>query len=587
LLRGRMLPESGDVKVPESWRVAFMAQETDPSPRSAIDWVLDGDTGLRRVERQLAAAEKRGDDVALARLYSEFEDVDGYSADARAATILHGLGFAADEFRLGYDQFSGGWRIRLNLARALMAPSDLLLLDEPTNHLDLDALLWLEHWLIKYPGTLLTIAHDRGFLDAVATHIVHLERGKAFSYRGGYSSFERQRSERMTRETAEFRQKQHQIKHVQAFVDRFRAKASKARQVQSRIKALERLQSAAPAYADSPYEFSFPNPRKLSNPLLSLDHGQLGYGGAPVVDDVTLRIYPGSRIGVLGANGAGKSTLVRTLAGDLPLQGGELFRGEHSATGYFAQHQLEQLDPGASATAHLERLDPATRPQVVRDFLGGWGFSGDLATRPVETLSGGEKARLVLALLAWQRPAILLLDEPTNHLDLEMRQALSVALQDFEGALVIISHDRELLTRSVDEFWLVKDGRVSPYTDDLDSYMAAIRSGFSTEPAARGDTAAAVSRKEARQNAAELRRRTQPLREDVRRLEQEIEGFTRSLKELEQRLADTEIYRQLSSDELSAMLAERGRLQRKLDTAERRWLEKQEALELALAGGER
>jgi ATP-binding cassette, subfamily F, member 3 len=586
LLRGRLLPEAGDVQVPPGWRIAFLAQETEPSPRSALDWVLDGDRALRRVQRRIAAAEDRGDDAALARLYSELEDVDGYTAEARAATILSGLGFHADQFQDGYETFSGGWRIRLNLAQALMAPSDLLLLDEPTNHLDIDALLWLEQWLVRYPGTLLTIAHDRGFLDSVATHIVHLEHGKAFTYRGGYSSFERQRSERLTRQAAEYRQQQHQIRHIQSFVDRFRAKASKARQVQSRLKALERLQAAAPAYADSPYQFEFPDPKKLSNPLLALDEAALGYGEPAVVRDATLRIYPGSRVGVLGANGAGKSTLMRTLAGELPLLGGRMVRGEHSPVGYFAQHQLEQLDGAASAIAQLERLDPAAQPQKVRNFLGGWGFSGDMATRPVATLSGGEKARLVLALLAWQRPAILLLDEPTNHLDLEMRQALSVALQDYQGALVIVSHDRELLQRSVDEFWLVKDARVSDYTADLDTYLAGIRAGFvdagGTDGSAYADPAPARNRREARQSAAELRRATQPLRDGVKRLEREIEGFTKALKDIERRLADTEVYRALSSDELSAMLAERGRLQRKIETAESRWLEQQQALEAAL-----
>jgi ATP-binding cassette subfamily F protein 3 len=581
LLRGRLLPEVGDVRMPPRWRIAHLEQETLPSDRAALDWALDGDVALRRVEREIAAAEQRGDDAVLARLHSEFDDLGGYSAQARAAEILNGLGFPASDFDRPYQEFSGGWRIRLNLAQTLMTPSDLLLLDEPTNHLDLDAMLWLEGHLNRYEGTLLVIAHDREFLDAITDHTVHLESGRATVYRGNYSAFERQRGEHLAREGSLARRQAKKAQEIMRFVDRFRAKSSKARQVQSRLKALEKLEISAPGHADSPYEFSFPNPTQMSPMLIQLENATLGYDGKPILRAESLRIGPGARIGVLGANGAGKTTLMRTLAGDLALLGGELFRGQHSSVGYFAQHQLELLQGELSALAHLRLRLPDSTDQRRRTYLGGWGFAGDMALRPTQSLSGGEKARLVLALIAWQQPALLLLDEPTNHLDIEMRHALTVALQEYEGAMVIVSHDRDLLGRCVDEFWLVAGGRVAPYADDLEHYADWIR-----QRVAPPAVSAAPSKKERRQASAEQRRQTQSLRTEIKRLEAHLDHIGIALKALEAKLADPSTYETLSTQQLQAVIADRTHHTRDLAAAEAQWLELQERLEAMLAATE-
>ena len=581
LIRGRLLPEEGDVMRPPSWQIAHMAQEHAASERPAVEFVLDGDRRLRRVQHAIAESERAGNDARLATLYSELEDAGGYRAEARAAEILDGLGFAAADFARSYADFSGGWRIRLNLAQTLMSPSDLLLLDEPTNHLDLDALLWLETWLTRYPGTLLVIAHDRRFLDAVTTHTAHLSRAGAKVYRGGYSQFERQRGEEIERQGALLRKQQAQEAHIMAFVNRFRAKASKARQVQSRLKALQRLQRAAPMQSESPYEFAFRNPERMSTPLLSIHEGALGYDGNAVLRDAELRIYPGSRIGALGANGAGKSTLVKTLAGELPLVSGDLHRGMHSRVGYFAQHQIEQLDGTVSALASLLRVTasvPGERnvpEQRLRDYLGGWGFPGDAALRPSRDLSGGERARLVLALSAWQRPALLLLDEPTNHLDLEMREALSVALQDYEGALVLVSHDRELLERCVDEFWLVANGAVAPFAGDIQDYSASSIARFGISPTAQVPD----SRRGRRQASAEQRRHTQRLRDAVTRIEREMAELAKQIARHEAELADPATYERQSSGDLAATTTALAAARARLARLEQDWLDQSEALE--------
>jgi ATP-binding cassette subfamily F protein 3 len=578
LLRRRLLPEHGDIRMPPRWRIAHLAQETEPSERAAIDWALDGDTALRRVETALADAERRGDDAALAQLHSAFDDLGGYTAQARAAEILNGLGFLASDFGRPYQEFSGGWRIRLNLAQTLMCPSDLLLLDEPTNHLDLDAMLWLESHLTRYPGTLLIIAHDREFLDAVTDHTVHLESGHATVYRGNYSAFELQRGDNLARQATLARRQARKAEEIMRFVDRFRAQATKARQVQSRLRALEKLELSAPGHADSPYQFSFPNPTRMSPTLIQVDDATLGYDGIPVLTAGPLRIAPGARIGVLGANGAGKTTLMRTLAGDLEALQGEVIRGQHSAVGYFAQHQLDLLSDDASALAHIRLRAPKATDQSYRDYLGGWGFAGDMAMRPTATLSGGEKARLVLALIAWQQPALLLLDEPTNHLDIEMRYALTVALQAYAGAMVIVSHDRDLLGRCVDEFWLVAAGRVEPYGDDLEGYAEQIRRRVA--PAA---SSVLPNRRERRQAGAELRRQTQSIRRDIKRVETRIDSISKSVKAAEATLADPVTYESISTQQLQALIAQRSQNNRDLAAAEAEWLDKQEQLEAMLA----
>ena len=470
LLRGELHPDSGDCFLPADWRIAHMRQEIETLERLAVDYVLDGDLRLREVQRDLAAAEAAHDGAAQARLHSELDSADGYTADARARKLLAGLGFTNEQMDRQVGDFSGGWRMRLNLAQALMCPSDLLLLDEPTNHLDLDAIIWLEEWLKSYPGTLLLISHDRDFLDAVVDHVAHVDQRKITLYRGGYTAFERARAERLAQQQQAYEKQQAQRAHMESYIARFKAQATKARQAQSRIKALERMEELSAAHVDSPFDFVFRESTKISSPLIDLSDARLGYGDKTVLEKVKLQLTPGARIGLLGPNGAGKSTLIKNLAGELSPLAGRLTRGENTVVGYFAQHQLDSLDAKASPLLHLQRLAPTEREQTLRDFLGGFDFRGARIDEPVLNFSGGEKARLALALIAWDRPNLLLLDEPTNHLDLEMRLALTMALQEFSGAVLVVSHDRHLLKSTTDNFYLVADGKVEEFDGDLEDY---------------------------------------------------------------------------------------------------------------------
>ena len=464
LLRDELHPDIGDLDLPPRWTVAHVAQETPALPAPALEFVLDGDAELRQIERDLQAAEVAHDGARQAELHAHFDAIDGYSARARAGKLMSGLGFATDQLERPVAEFSGGWRVRLNLARALMCRSDLLLLDEPTNHLDLDAVLWLEQWLRGYPGTLLLISHDRDVLDNVADHIAHIDQHRITLYPGHYTAFEEQRAARLALQQAAYEKQQREITHLESFIARFRAKATKARQAQSRIKALERMERIAAAHVDSPFEFGFAAPERLPNPLLAVEKVAAGYGERQVLDRVDLVIGPGTRLGLLGPNGAGKSTLIKLLAGMLRPLAGRIEIGQGLAIGYFAQHQLEQLRPDWSALRHLQQLDERASEQELRNFIGGFGFHGDRALDPVAPFSGGEKARLALALLVWQRPNLLLLDEPTNHLDLDMRHALTLALQDYQGALIVVSHDRHLLRTVTDEFLLVGKAGRNPST---------------------------------------------------------------------------------------------------------------------------
>ncbi|MDX1607380.1 MAG: ATP-binding cassette domain-containing protein, partial [Candidatus Competibacterales bacterium] len=514
-------------------------------------------------------------------------------------------GFAADQHARPVAEFSGGWRVRLNLARALMCRSDLLLLDEPTNHLDLDAVLWLEQWLRGYPGTLLLISHDRDFLDTVVEGIVHIEHRRLHYYSGDYSAFEQRRAARLAQQQAAYRQQQREIARLQQFVDRFRAKATKARQAQSRLKTLDRLERIAPAHVDSPFRFGFRAPEKLPAPLLAITGGTVGYGATPLLERIRLTLQPGTRLGLLGRNGAGKSTLIKLLAGELELQSGERTEGQGLVTGYFAQHQLEQLRADWSPLAHLQQLDPATDAQSHRDFLGGFGFTGDQALAPSGPFSGGEKARLVLALLVWQRPNLLLLDEPTNHLDLEMRHALTLALQDYAGALVLVAHDRHLLRATCDGFLLVHGGRVRDFDGDLEDYrrwLADSGTGTSatgtsatgtsatgtsatgtsgSEPAGR--TGSAGERRERRRQEAERRNRLsaerRPLELELRRLEQRLEQLTGERDALEQALAEPALYADDQKSRLQDLLQRQGETRRELDRVEEDWMALQERWE--------
>ncbi len=574
LILRRLMPEEGDVSYPRSWRVATLDQNIAPSPRRALDFVIDGDRGLRRVEAKIERAERNGDHEALANLHASFEDMGGYDAHARAGAILHGLGFRGDDVHKTHREFSGGWRIRLNLARTLMAPSDLLLLDEPTNHLDLDASLWLETWLDRYPGTSLTISHDRDFLDAVCDEIVLVADGRTTSYSGNYSAYERRRAEDLTRQAALYERQQREVARIHQFANRFRAKASKAKQVQSRLKALDRMALVAPVLAESPYRFAFANPDNVPNPIISVDAASIGYDDAPILENMTLRVYSRDRIGILGVNGAGKTTLLKVLAGQMGLLDGELQRA--GSVGYFAQHQMETLDGGKSALAHLsESSGDAVSEQAARDYLGGWGFSGDMAARSAATLSGGERARLVLALIARSRPSLLLLDEPTNHLDLDMREALAVALQEYDGALLLVSHDRHLLRECVDDLWLVGNGTVKRFEDDIDAYA-----DMRKRPEAKRQQG---QKRALRRERAERRDALRPLREQRTALERDMERCGEELDELTTVLGAGATYELATPDSISEMLVRRGRLRKELAKAEAAWLEVQERIEEAEA----
>ena len=593
-IRHELLPDAGSIALPPSWTIAHVAQETPAVEVAAIDYVLDGDRELREIETALAAADRDHsvdnyvDGEALADLHHRFDDIGGYSSRARAATLLAGLGFPEGRHSDAVPSFSGGWRMRLNLAQALMCRSDLLLLDEPTNHLDLDAVLWLEDWLGKYPGTLLLITHDRDFLDAVVDTVVHVDGQKLKSYSGNYGDFERERALSLAQQQASFAKQQRQIAHLQAFVDRFRAKATKAKQAQSRVKALERMERIAAAHVDSPFEFTFVPTGTTARQLVRLDAATLGYGGRPpILPHVDWGVLAGARIGLLGPNGAGKSTLLKALAGLLPLQRGERHAAQQLRLGYFAQHQVELLRVDESPLRHLQRLEPDAREQVLRDYLGGFDFRGDMATTAVTRLSGGEKARLTLALIVRQKPNLLLLDEPTNHLDIEMREALTEALQDYDGALVVVAHDRHLLRATTDELWLVADGAVTPFDGDLDDYRDYVLGlrRRARDDARTGDEAAARPADRKAQKRAEAAARQKQF--DVRKpylaqqaaLEREIEALGAEKAALEAWLASPEAYAEDAREPMKAAIARQGELTWTLARREAEWLELSEKLD--------
>ncbi|WP_027705494.1 ribosomal protection-like ABC-F family protein [Zymobacter palmae] len=605
LMLGELHADRGDVEMPAQRRIAHMAQEVEALDRSITDYVLDGDQALHAVERDIDEALAAGDDMRYAEALGHYEVHDGYSARARAEQLLVGLGFAQHELDQPMRAFSGGWRMRANLARTLFMPSDVLLLDEPTNHLDIDALYWLEQWLRRYPGTLMLIAHDRDFLDGVCDHIIHFDNRRLALYKGNFTAFERTRAERLLQQQAEFEKQQTRRAELEDFVRRFRAKASKAKQAQSRLKMLERLDSEAPLRAHSPFQFRLPMADKVSSPLLSLDEANIGYGDAPTLTNVRLSLQPGHRIGLLGPNGAGKSTLIKALVGDLPLLAGQRVEGEHLQLGYFAQHQVDALNMEGTPHQHILTLSPKASDQEVRTFLGSFGFRGDDVFATVGNFSGGEKARLALALIAWQKPNLLLLDEPTNHLDLEMRAALTNALALFEGAVVIVSHDRYLLRASIDTFWCVVDGQVSPFDGDLDDYQAWLRTRTGT-PApetedaaaqntvaatpslseaapteAQGDDTTRVDKKAQRQAAAALRAQLKPLTQARDRAEKALEKAQATIADIEQQLADPTLYEEARKAELLTLTQRQGELAAQVEALEAEWLEAEEALEEA------
>ena len=578
LLLGELSADTGDIEGMARLRLAHMAQEVHTSDMPAGEYIWRGDSSLAALRDQLERLERAGEFEAAAPIHSKLEEIDGYSAERRVERLLQGLGFAENASTRPVNDFSGGWRIRLNLARALMTPSDVLLLDEPTNHLDLDATLWLQQWLQQYPGTLLMISHDRDFIDATCERILHIERQQLQAYKGKYSDFEQQRAERLANQQASYEKQQRRIAEIDDFVRRFRYKATKARQAQSRLKELERMQALAPAHIDSPFDFSFPEPARSSDPLLRLDGAGLGYGHNAILAGVELHLRPGSRYGLLGKNGAGKSTLLKSLVGDLPLLAGERAAGEHCSIGYFDQQQLEALDLKASAVLHLQRLSPEAREQEILDFLGGFNFRGDAATSQIAPFSGGEKARLALAMVVWQKPNLLVLDEPTNHLDLDMRHALEVALQAYEGALILVSHDRHLLRNTVDELLLVHDGRVETYTDDLVGYERWILSSY--KQVERTDVAPAdSSRKEKRQSAAAQREKLRPLQKSIEKTETQMSAVEAEQAQVQTQLSDTDLYMEGRKQDLADLLKREAELKAEAAALEEDWLEQQQALE--------
>ena len=605
LLRGELHADQGEVDYPARWRVAYVAQETPALERAALDYAIDGDTTLRRLERELVAAEAADDGHLLGELHAAMGDANAYTVRSRAEQLLHGLGFSHQQMGEPVASFSGGWRMRLNLAQALMCPSDLLLLDEPTNHLDLDAILWLEEWLKRYSGTLLIVSHDRDFLDGVVEVVVHIDAKKLRRYSGNYSSFERQRAAAVVLVASQYEKQQREREHLESFINRFRAKATKAKQAQSRVKMLAKMEELAPLHVSAPFSFEFREPLKAPDPLLVLEDADAGYKveGAPdkiVVRGINFSLQSGQRYGLLGINGAGKSTLIKTIAGDLaPLAGKTIFN-KGLAVGYFAQHQIEMLRHDESPLWHLSRVTTNVREQELRNYLGSFNFPGDMATTSIATFSGGEKARLALALIVWQRPNLLLLDEPTNHLDLETREALTVALAQFEGTLVLVSHDRHLLRATTDQFLIIADGRLAPFDGDLEDYRdwlfktklapaeGAVPLPEAKKPAVTVPPAApAADRRVQKRREAEERQRQsaarKPIESRIKRLEEKMAKLNAQKSAIDARLAEPAIYGEAQKDALKALIVDQAFVARELAQLEAEWLEQQQRLEQATA----
>ncbi len=586
LMKDELSIDAGSFSLPTQWELAWVAQETPALDRSAIEYVIDGDREYRALESQLAKAEEQDNGTLVAELHGKIETIGGYSIRARAAELLDGLGFSQEQMSWDLTQFSGGWRMRLNLAQALLCRSDLLLLDEPTNHLDLDAVMWLERWLQTYPGTLVLISHDRDFLDPIVGRIIHVENQQLNEYTGNYSSFEEQRAQKMILQQAQFEKQQKQMAHMQSYIDRFRYKASKARQAQSRIKALERLEKVLPAQFDNPFSFEFREPSALPNPILMMDEVSAGYGDHLILEKIRLNLVPGSRIGLLGRNGAGKSTLIKLLSGELAAASGTFNYSQGVKIGYFAQHQLETLHPEETPLQHMMQIAPDKNELELRNYLGSFGFQGDKALEKVAPFSGGEKARLVLALIVWQKPNLLLLDEPTNHLDLDMRQALTMALQTFEGAMVIVSHDRYLLRATADDLYLVHDRQVAPFSGDLTDYykwlteqQKAQRKEAQAQQPAKDSSNSAAGRKEQKRREAEFRKHTAPIRKLITKLEAQMDKLNQKLAEAESQLIDNSLYEVENKAKLNEVLTQQANAKAELEEVEMEWMTQQETLE--------
>ncbi len=620
MLRGELHPDQGEIDFPAKWRMAYVAQETPPLDRAALDYAIDGDINLRKLQSELERLESEPETtdngIAIGEIYSALADADAYTVQSRGEQLLLGLGFSMEQMQQPVASFSGGWRMRLNLAQALMCPSELLLLDEPTNHLDLDAIIWLEDWLKRYPGTLIIISHDRDFLDEIVNVIVHIDERKLKRYSGNYSGFERQRAAQMILAAGALDKQMRQRAHLESFVNRFKAQASKARQAQSRMKALAKMEELAPLRAAAEFSFEFREPLSAPNPLLVMENVNAGYpildghgdkvGDKTIVSNIKFSLQIGQRIGLLGVNGAGKSTLIKTIAGELEPLTGDATIGKGLSIGYFAQHQVEMLRHDESPLWHLAKIAPTVREQELRNFLGGFNFPGMMVTSPIRPFSGGEKARLALALIVWQRPNLLLLDEPTNHLDLETREALTMALAQFEGTLVVVSHDRHLLRATTDQFIIVADGRLQPFDGDLDDYkdwlfQTKLGKGTSVLPAAGKENktaypaaspiaaaaAPAVSSKDQKRQDAEQRQRLatlkKPIENKLKRLEEQIAKRTEQKTEVDAKLAEPAIYEAANKAKLKTLLADQSFYTKDLAQLEAEWMELQEQLEAVAA----
>lgn len=582
LIKGEITQDKGDVLIPKHWKTAAVAQETPALDTSALDYVLQGDIELQQFQTALAEAETQNDGIKIAECHAKLEEIDAYTAPARAAKLLSGLGFAQEEHSKPVKAFSGGWRMRLNLAQALMCRADLLLLDEPTNHLDLETVLWLENHLASLPCTQIIISHDRDFLNATTTQTVELSNQKLTQYGGNYDFYQTERARRLAQQQAAYVKQQTQIKHLQSFIDRFKAKATKATQAQSRMKALAKLERIAPAHLDSEFSFEFETPAHLPNPLLKMDKADLGYGGTVVLHDITLSLESGARYGLLGVNGSGKSTFIKALAGELALLSGQMVKSEKLNIGYFAQHQLDTLRDDQSPIWHIRQLSPDVREQEIRNFLGGFNFVGDMALQKIEPFSGGEKARLALAMIVWQKPNLLLLDEPTNHLDLDMRHALTVALQGFQGALIVVSHDRSLLEATTDNFLLIDKGRLKNFDGDLNDYRQwrLAQENAAAAPAASAQT---QNRKDTKRLEAQIRqekaKRTKPLLQKIEKAEQQMAELNEVQTACETFLSQEEAYLEENKVKLQQALANLADVKVKLGKLEEGWLGWQEELE--------
>ena len=583
LLKQESQVDAGDLTIPHHWRLASVAQETPALDTNALQYVIDGDLEFRALQAKLTLAEIEDNGTKIAEMHILLDNAGGYTIESRAAELLAGLGFSEQAQGRPVSDFSGGWRMRLNLAQALLCPSDLLLLDEPTNHLDLDAVIWLEKWLHQYQGTLILISHDRDFIDSIVDKIIHIEQNKLFEYTGNYTSFERQRAEKLMQQQSSYEKQQAQMDHMQSYIDRFRYKANKAKQAQSRIKALEKMEALLPAHLDNQFSFSFREPEALPMPLLTLEKVSAGYDDLLILDEIKLNLVPGSRIGLLGRNGAGKSTLVKLLSNQLQPKSGKIEINTNAKIGYFAQHQLEFLHLDESPMQHLMRLAPDEKELPLRNFLGSFGFQGDKAFDIVAPFSGGEKARLVLALLVWQKPNLLLLDEPTNHLDLEMRHALTVALQAFEGAMVVVSHDRHLLRTTIDDLYLVHDKKVEPFSGDLDDYHQWLSDQQRIEKQAAQSEEKVVSvsanRKDQKRLEAEFRKKLTPFKKQLTSAEKQMDIYSARVAEIEEQLSDSSLYEQENKKKLTDLLKEQGEVKEQLEEAEMLWMDAQEQIE--------